>query len=410
MDYHSIHGHDISSFDLALEGQLPSVTAAQALEDLETGASKPVSTGLEVLDKALACGVLGDSFATNATPGGVQRGQVTEVWGPPGSGKTSLGLQLTANTLGNGEGVVWVDGFHPLCSQRLNEVVQLACAHQQDGVPGHHNDFSHFSCPTLAHFLALLCNPPYKGIPPTASLIVIDSLSALINHAFPRITDYKLAAGTGGKKAPNQSFRRIQALQHIVSRLQKLAATRNLAVVILTQCATRMQADRGATLVPAITANVWENGISTRVVLFRDWVWDGDKSEGLHFAGIQKLDGKGNYGAIEHIAAFSIKPAGLVPVSCEPSQSSIALSSTPAQKRKLHDASFEVADSDDEDYGWGEEDDNTVPPMPSQWQGSEDLILGTQPATDDEEGLESEDDEPEGDAGSQGPDVESDGG
>ncbi len=69
------------------------------------------------------------------------------------------------------------------------------------------------------------------------------------------------------------------------------------------------------------------------------------------------------------------------------SQGSIALSSTPAQKRKLRETNFEIADSDDEDYGWGEEHDNAAPavPMPSQWQGSEDLILGTQAPTDAEE-------------------------
>ncbi len=72
--------------------RLPSVSAAQALRDLENGASRPVATGLDALDKALACDPFGDNFsADSAAPGGVQRGQLTEVWGPPGSGKTSLG-------------------------------------------------------------------------------------------------------------------------------------------------------------------------------------------------------------------------------------------------------------------------------------------------------------------------------
>lgn len=50
------------------------------------------------------------------------------------------------------------------------------------------------------------------------------------------------------------------------------------------------------------------------------------------------------------------------------------LLSTPAAKRKLADTNFEVADSDDEDYGW-QVDDDDLPPNPSQWQGSEDLLL-----------------------------------
>ena len=78
----------------------------------------------------------------------------------------------------------------------------------------------------------------------------------------------------------------------------------------------------------------------------------------------------------------------------------MTLSLTPAQKRKLRDTNFEVADSDDEEYGWGEEEDNAAPsvPMPSQWQGSEDLMLGTQQhnSEDDEEGWDVEGEQEDG--------------
>jgi hypothetical protein len=79
--------------------------------------------------------------------------------------------------------------------------------------------------------------------------------------------------------------------------------------------------------------------------------------------------------------------AGLVPVQHDESQISAAL--TPRRKRKLGDAKFEVADSeDDEDaYGWDDEDGDAIPPMPSQWQGSEDLLIDRKP---DEDGALSE--------------------
>lgn len=60
----------------------------------------------------------------------------------------------------------------------------------------------------------------------------------------------------------------------------------------------------------------------------------------------------------------------------------MALSSTPAPKRKLAETDFEVADSEDEDYGW-QEDEDSMPDMPSQWQGSEDLLLGKLPESED---------------------------
>lgn len=71
--------------------------------------------------------------------------------------------------------------------------------------------------------------------------------------------------------------------------------------------------------------------------------------------------------------------------------------STPGAKRKLGETDFEVADSEDEDYGWA--DDDELPPMPSQWQGSEDLLLTRQPESDEED----EDEQPV-DVGDQEPD------
>jgi hypothetical protein len=53
------------------------------------------------------------------------------------------------------------------------------------------------------------------------------------------------------------------------------------------------------------------------------------------------------------------------------------------------------SDDDDEDYGWQDEDDGAMPAMPPQWQGSEDLLLGR----DDQSSEEELDDESIGDKG-----------
>jgi hypothetical protein len=95
-------------------------------------------------------------------------------------------------------------------------------------------------------------------------------------------------------------------LQYIVSSLQKLAATRDLAVVILTHSATKMQAERGATLIPAINASVWEQGMSTKLVLFRDWLQDASETRGVHFVAIQKANGKGVDALIDSAYAFKV--------------------------------------------------------------------------------------------------------
>lgn len=76
---------------------------------------------------------------------------------------------------------------------------------------------------------------------------------------------------------------------------------------------------------------------------------------------------------------------GLVSVEYDRVQPAGAMSYTPAQKkRKLNETGFEVPDSEDE-YGWGEEDASALPGQPPQWQGSEDIILGTHTDTEDDD-------------------------
>ena len=96
---------------------------------------------------------------------------------------------------------------------------------------------------------------------------------------------------------------------------------------------------------------------------------------------------------ITHYVSANSAKSGLAAVSCDASQTSIAISSAQILKRKRRGTDLEIADSDDEDYGWGEEDDDNAPPQPSQWQGSEDLILGTQPPSEGEDGFEGEEGE-----------------
>lgn len=76
--------------DWRYQDRLPTVTASAALEELESDHSAYISTGLEHVDRALA-GKPPGSDEGSLVRGGVRRGQVTEVWGPPGSGKTAFG-------------------------------------------------------------------------------------------------------------------------------------------------------------------------------------------------------------------------------------------------------------------------------------------------------------------------------
>lgn len=108
-----------------------------------------------------------------------------------------------------------------------------------------------------------------------------------------------LVAGSG------LSTRRLQTLQYVIGALQKLAATRNCAVVLLSQCATRIQTNSRAALIPAVIANVWEQGIAARLVLFKDWVWIEGKAFDTCFAGIQRAGGR-KVDGLKKVFAFRV--------------------------------------------------------------------------------------------------------
>jgi hypothetical protein len=67
-----------------------------------------------------------------------------------------------------------------------------------------------------------------------------------------------------------------------------------------------MHGESGAALTSAINATVWEQGISTRLALFRNWAWEDSKATSVFLAAIQKHDGKSTNDAVDQVSAFSI--------------------------------------------------------------------------------------------------------
>ncbi|KID71024.1 DNA recombination/repair protein RecA/RadB, ATP-binding domain protein, partial [Metarhizium hybridum] len=346
MDYHSIHGHDVSSFDIAGTHRLPTVQASQALNELQDDGNLYLSTGLEELDQALLPPTPAGSPGSTSV-GGIKRGQITEIWGPSGTGKTAVSIQLAANSIHNGNDVVWIDCFQEMDVSRLEKVLSSIA---ENAVP----------------------DGSARAEPPAAS------------------RDGK--PGPKSNKGPTASTKRLQGLQFIINALQKVAATKNCAVVVSSQCATRMQSEHGATLVPAVNASVWEQGISTRIVMFRDWAWKNGALVSIFVAGLQKLDGKSGYDAIERVAAFNVTRTGIARVECDASNAPVESADVVRGKRKLEQTDLEVPDSqDDEDYGWADDDEAALPAPPPQWQGSEDVLLGQELGRGDDGRDEEED-------------------
>ncbi|KAF7921476.1 uncharacterized protein EAE97_011265 [Botrytis byssoidea] len=388
MDSQSIHGPGRSNFSSSSPHRMPTVSAAQALQDLESSPTRCIPTGLANLDLALQSkDPMQVSTSADQIPRGIPRGKVSEIYGPPGVGKTTLGMHLAARVLHQNENIVWVDASHPISGPRFSRILQKLPSSESLNDDTLLSNFNHFTTPTLSHLLALLTHTTQNFPPENTSLIIIDSFSTLIDSAFPRNADSTSTPKKPG--VPNPSSRKFPLLQYLINALQKLATTRNIAIVILTQCVTKIRPGLGAALIPSISATAWEQGLGCRVALFRDWGWDDDEGnnvDGVRFAQVIKVDGTTLSEGRGIFAAFVIGKVGISSIT--PNQGSPLLPrpapavALPTQKRKR--AEFEIPDSeDDEDYGWAEEDEE-LPPMPPQWQGSEDILAPPQGDSEDE--------------------------
>ena len=158
--------------------------------------------------------------------------------------------------------------------------------------------FHHYTVPTLAHLLALFMHPPSPFPPPTTSLIVIDSLSTLFDNAYPRHADDR-ASKSQNTQARWAAGRKFAVMNELIATLTRVAAMHDIALLITSQTITRIRAASRALLIPALSGAEWENGVSTRLVLFRDWVpgqgkWDRRdvaRLQKTRFTGVLKANG-----------------------------------------------------------------------------------------------------------------------
>ena len=180
---------------------------------------------------------------------------------------------------------------------------------------GHLNDFQHFTVPTLPHLLALLVDPIASFPRKETSLIVVDTLSTLVGTAFPRLVERHDVQPVSLKKSEAIQWamsRKWSVVADLVSRLGKLAATKNVAVVVINQTNSRIRSEAGVILHSALSGKAWDSGISTRIVLFRDWILQTEDSNqekrftGARLAGVIK-GGRMAVGTLEKAVPFMIK-------------------------------------------------------------------------------------------------------
>ncbi|KAI9798794.1 MAG: hypothetical protein M1833_004625 [Piccolia ochrophora] len=383
--------NDNNNYSSSSPHRLPTVSASQALQDRNLPRGRRLSTGLPSLDVSLMETGARTGGTVQASPGGVLRGQLTEIYGPPGVGKTSLAMQLSNNALREGSQVAWIDCAALLPGPRFLSMLSRTAASAEtssdaqintesvDGVLCH---FHHYCAPTLAHLLALLLHPNPSFPPKDTSLIVVDGISLLFSLAFPRLSEEhpRLEEASKYPSAKKQesrqwaSARRWAVMGDLAAAANKLAALQSIAILMISQTAVKMKADDGAILSPPLSTPVWDRAISSRIVLFRDQassilapknISQGRTEAHVHFASaMEGRNGSPLGDPTIHPVPFIVTPHGLQQVEIP---ESVTGDNTPAdvssahvkRKRKQVDDSEqeeELSGVSDGDYGWGGND------------------------------------------------------
>ena len=174
----------------------------------------------------------------------------------------------------------------------------LSSPSQDDRILG---NICHYFAPTLPHLLALLTHPSPSFPSHNTSLIVIDAVSTLFNQAFPKVVDIAGSKEKSSKlndAAQWAASRKWAVMGDFIAKLGRLAATRQIAILLTVQTATRVYAELETCLYPAVAGTAWDNGINARIVLFRDWLYrsaasssQGGYVSGARYAAVVKAGG-----------------------------------------------------------------------------------------------------------------------
>jgi RecA/RadA recombinase len=255
---------------------------------------------------------------------GLPRGQLTEVYGPPGVGKTAFAMHLASNALHAGNRVVWIDTGSPMPGPRFRDILGSYTTPAGQDPPSSPpvtrltdellERLTSFSVHTLPHLLVLFLHPTVKFPPENTALIIVDNVSAPFATAFPRSSDAKVNFIDLARKNKIQwaANRKWAVAGDLAAAMSKLAALKNVAILALNQIAISIKGVRKAVLKPAIGGAAWEPAVHNRVVLWRDFVPRGSEAGGsigdsMRLAQVVKAGGKSKPINAEEAVPFVIE-------------------------------------------------------------------------------------------------------
>ena len=262
---------------------------------------------------------------------------MTEIYGPPGVGKTVFAIQAAVNALHSPSphrSVVWIDTGAPLPGPRFKQVFDAYKPAPTQDPPSSppvlesaeniFDSIRYFHVPTLAHLLTLFLHSTSNFPPPRTSLIVVDNVSALFATAFPRSVDRQApGSATFAESARNAvqqraANRKWAVAGDLASGMAKMAQLHNCAVLVVNQVATSLKGVRRAVLKASLSGTAWDAGVQNRILLYRDFApRDGGvelsdvEKKGMRFAEVLKVPGKAVAGKAADAVPFVIEHVSL---------------------------------------------------------------------------------------------------
>ena len=149
---------------------------------------------------------------------GITRSGITSVYGEAGTGKTTIALQITRQTVTQGLKVLYVDSDRSFTQQRFQQMTGPNCHNLSELVL--------LFFPEDFEEQRILLESLENFLTPTVGLVVVDSMSSLYRVAFSATS--------------NSIFKLNRVLTRQLAYLSELSITRKIACLITSQVHTRL--------------------------------------------------------------------------------------------------------------------------------------------------------------------------
>ncbi|ORX58624.1 P-loop containing nucleoside triphosphate hydrolase protein [Piromyces finnis] len=263
---------------LAEEINIPVILAESIFEQINYDNIKPIS-GLELYTNELKkinsiqtfCKAL-DNMLEGVTVNGIPLGKITEFCGPPGIGKTQLGIQLSVNVQipkmckGIEGKAIFIDTEGSFMIERVIQIANSTVDYIKENYPNYKNDSFNLN--------SILSNIQYFRVHDFQEQIALINIleNYIISDSMIKVIVIDSIAFHFRQTFSSMSLR-TQILNNIAQILMKIADKYNIAIVIMNQMTMKFQrmkedpANKEESLLVPALGESWGHASTNRFIL-----------------------------------------------------------------------------------------------------------------------------------------------